>query len=394
MRVVLVWILSASVFWAAEPLSLPAAVNQVMTGHPELGAARARIEAATGRAVQARLWPNPELEWSAEDWPVEDGGWSRSKTMLGVAQTVPFPGKKSLEAQIGGQEILAAAAEYRQHEREAIRDVTVAFYTVLVAEKKRAVAAELVTLAQSLAAAARQRVAAGSAADQEQLRAEIELERAQLEATAADQELHAARRTLARWLGVTELPALAGSLPEEVAGGRAPPPQHPRLAKAAANRQRAELELRRAKLEPLPDLTLGIAGGRDRAEDETLLEFRVSLPLPLWDRAQGRKREAQALAEMARYDVADAAQQFALAWDIARQRLVSAQAQTDAYRMRLLPKAEEALRLVRAGYDAGKFGLTDLLDTQRTARETRLAYYDKLLELNTAAAELAALSTE
>ncbi|MBI5395756.1 MAG: hypothetical protein HZA91_10705, partial [Verrucomicrobia bacterium] len=41
--------------------------------------------------------------------------------------------------------------------------------------------------------------------------------------------------------------------------------------------------------------------------------------------------------------------------------------------------------------DAGKLGLLDLLDTQRTTVEARLAYYDKLLELNVAQAELESL---
>jgi cobalt-zinc-cadmium efflux system outer membrane protein len=77
---------------------------------------------------------------------------------------------------------------------------------------------------------------------------------------------------------------------------------------------------------------------------------------------------------------------------VAVARLQTAQSQADAYRARILPKAEEALRLVRGGFEAGKFGFLDLVDTQRTAVEVRLAYYDILLELNTAAADLDALA--
>ena len=73
------------------------------------------------------------------------------------------------------------------------------------------------------------------------------------------------------------------------------------------------------------------------------------------------------------------------------ERLRAAGRQVESYRTRILPKADGALRLVRTGYEAGKFGLLDILDTQRTATEVRLAYYDKLLELNTAQAELEAL---
>jgi cobalt-zinc-cadmium efflux system outer membrane protein len=61
------------------------------------------------------------------------------------------------------------------------------------------------------------------------------------------------------------------------------------------------------------------------------------------------------------------------------------------YRERILPKAAEALRLVQTGFEQGKFNFIDLLDTQRTTAEARLAYQHRLLELNLAQAELEAL---
>ena len=62
-----------------------------------------------------------------------------------------------------------------------------------------------------------------------------------------------------------------------------------------------------------------------------------------------------------------------------------------SYRERILPKATEALRLVQTGFEQGKFNFIDLVDTQRTTAEARLAYQGKLLELNIAQAELEAL---
>jgi cobalt-zinc-cadmium efflux system outer membrane protein len=61
------------------------------------------------------------------------------------------------------------------------------------------------------------------------------------------------------------------------------------------------------------------------------------------------------------------------------------------YRERILPRANEALRLVQRGFEEGKFGFIDLLDTQRTAAQARLAYQTKLLELNIAEADIEAL---
>ena len=86
-------------------------------------------------------------------------------------------------------------------------------------------------------------------------------------------------------------------------------------------------------------------------------------------------------------------QQLLEAWAKALQRYRAAATQVAGYRDRLLPKAEEALRLVRLGFDEGKFSFMDLLDTQRTAAEAQLAYQAKLLEMNLAQAELEALIT-
>jgi outer membrane protein TolC len=56
-----------------------------------------------------------------------------------------------------------------------------------------------------------------------------------------------------------------------------------------------------------------------------------------------------------------------------------------------LVEASEQLQLVQGGFEQGKFGFIELLDTQPTTAEARLTYQQKLLELNVAQAELDAL---
>jgi cobalt-zinc-cadmium efflux system outer membrane protein len=384
---------------AQSKLDLPATLTEAVANNPELRAARARVEAATGRAIQSRLWPNPSLEFSAEDVPVNRGGFSQSKNLAGVAQTVPFPGKKSLDARIGAKEITAAEWDYLGRELELARDVKVAFWRALAAQKKLEVAAALADTARSTSAAVRKRVELGAAPEQEQLRAEIEQERSVVELTAAQRDLAEAQKSLAPLLGrrPEKVGALAGELSEQAQRPGLDQARdqmlarHPALHALLANREKAELELRRAKLDPLPDTTFGIAAGRDTGADANIMEFRVSLPLPLFDRSQGRQREARAQADIARNDLSATELRLTRNLAVLDERLRAAGRQVESYRTRILPKAEGALRLVRTGYEAGKFGLLDILDTQRTATEVRLAYYDKLLDLNTAQAELEAL---
>ena len=381
-------------------LTLNDALQLALASNPELRAGGSRIDAASGRAYQAKLWSNPELELSAEDWPVSGGGgFSDAKQTIGLAQTFPFPGKKKLDRQIGASGVRLTQAELSLRRLELMRDVKTAFFQVLAAERMVAVETELVTVAESSASTARKRVAAGAAADQEQLRAEIPLEQARTELAGFQRELIVARQTLAMLLGRPDLSSavLSGTLAEAPTPGlldRGPErwlASHPSVVAARASRDRTQLELRRARLEPYPDVKAAVAGGRIGETDQSIIQLGFSLPVPIIDTGKGKKQEAQANVSVAEAELSSIEQRLLRDWATARQRLRTAADQVATYRDRILPKANEALRLVQSGFEQGKFGFIDLLDIQRTAAEARLAYQQKLLELNVAQADLESL---
>jgi cobalt-zinc-cadmium efflux system outer membrane protein len=386
---------------AGEPLTLDDAIRRAWDQHPQLAIKHAEIDAAAGRLEQARAWPNPELELSAEDVPVNDGGLSRSQNMVGLSMTVPFPGKRTLDQQIGRDGVAIAEWELSALERELRRDVTVAFYRVLAAERKVALAGELHALSVTLADTARKRVEAGAAAPQELLRAEIEQERAAVDLEAARRDRTESQLALGLVMGAAvPISNVSGALREEIALADLDATQdavwkdHPVLRGASADRDRAEHEWQRARRESWPDMTFGVAYGRDEAENEDVMEFRISVPLPIFDRSRGRQEEARAMADAARYRQREKLRELNGQLGGAVARFVSAQRQVESYRQRLLPKAAEAMRQVKEGFEAGKFGFLDLLDTQRTVAETNAQYVEKLLEWNMAAAELESLAAE
>jgi cobalt-zinc-cadmium efflux system outer membrane protein len=381
-------------------LTLEAAIGLALEANPGLRAAGARVLASSGRAQQAGVWKNPELELSAEDWPLDQGnGFSDAKHLIGIRQVLPYPGKKPLDRRIGSAGVRLSEAERSVLRTEIVRDVKAGFYRVLAAERTVEVSAKLAGVAESAAATARKRVDAGAAAYQEQLRAEVQLEQARTEMAERQRELAMARQVLATLLGQPELNSvrLAGALIETPnpallsMGEEEWLTRHPSAAAAQAGVERAELEARRARMEKYPDVTLGVAGGRVGATDESILQLGVSIPLPVLDRGKGREREANANVEVATADHLSVQQQLQREWANARQRYRTAMEQVARYRERILPKAEEALRLVQIGFEQGKFGFIDLVDTQRTDAEAHLGYHEKLLELNIARAELEAL---
>jgi cobalt-zinc-cadmium efflux system outer membrane protein len=384
---------------ATNVLTLEGAIFLALSGNPELRAAVSHISAAAGRAYQAKLWSNPDLELSAEDWPTSGGGFTDAKKLVGMSQTIPYPGKKKLDGTIGRLGVRVNEAEYGARRVELVREVKMAFFEVLAAERSVQAARELVAVAESSATAARKRVQAGAAPDQEQLRAEIPLEQAKTELAGFEREQATARERLANVLGRPEMKSapVSGALSEtgDLALLKDGPTEwltrHPSVVAAQASKERAEAESRRARLEPYPDVKRGAAGGQEAGQAGSIVQFMVSVPVPIIDRSKGRKQEAQANVSAAEAELAAVEQRLLRDWGTASQRLRTAVEQVARYREQILPKANEALRLVQRGFEEGKFGFIDLLDTQRTAAEARLAYLQKLLELNIAQADVEAL---
>ncbi len=381
-------------------LTLDEAVRVALESSPELQASGARVEAAASRAYQAKKWTNPQLQMNADEWPVSSGrGFSDAIQTIGIAQTLPYPGKKSLDKQIGGAGVKVSEAELGLRRTEVVRDVKAAFSRVLASERLVEVSTELVAVAQSSAVAARKRVEAGAAAYQEQLRAEVQLVQAQTELKEFQRELATSRQVLVTILGRPDLreakfsgtlaegsrPALREKQGEEFLA------QHPSAIAAQAGLDRAELEYRRARLEPYPDVTVALSGGVLGETDQSIIQLGLSLPVPLLDASKGKKDEAWANVRVAEAELRVVQQQLLREWANAQKRYRTAAEQVASYREQALPKADEALRLVQRGFEEGKFNFIDLVDTQRTTAEVRLAYQQKLLELHVAEAEVEAL---
>jgi len=388
---------AASAATGPKTLSLEDALRAAFANNPRVRSALEGIESTAGRAEQRGTWPNPQISFSAEDVP-SGNSLSQGKNLIRLSQTVPFPLKPWTEGRIGESELGESRAAYDLFATALERDVKIAFYRALAADQSLAIAREMAGGAEALAVASLRRVEAGDAPLQEQLRAEIELERVRSEVVRREQE---------RALALEDLFTLMGGPPGEVslagdlsadttlvpstAENESDEPQHPLLAGAAARVDRMEAELRRAKLEPLPDFDLSFATGRDEA-DSHVLEVEAGISIPLFNFSGGLKREKRADLEAARAELTAAERDLAASRRNAERTFRAVAEQAAAYRDRILPRAEQALALVRGGYDAGKFGFIDLLDTQRTLAEVKLACVEKLFELNSARAEWDALN--
>jgi cobalt-zinc-cadmium efflux system outer membrane protein len=154
-----------------------------------------------------------------------------------------------------------------------------------------------------------------------------------------------------------------------------------------------ELDQRKASLATaeatrIPDLTV-TAGVREYWNTgDMALVTGISLPLPLFDRSQGRIQEALQRLAKAHEEQRTAEVNAHSALERAYRSLSIARNEALTLRNELMPVADRAFKAAREGYRQGKFGYLEVLDAQRTFFETQVRYLNALVGYQLSAAEL------
>jgi cobalt-zinc-cadmium efflux system outer membrane protein len=183
---------------------------------------------------------------------------------------------------------------------------------------------------------------------------------------------------LVRTLAVEPLPrplVLKGELPRPITQtdaaalreqmGRA----NPRLlaAQAAVERDRALASV--ARRSRIPDLDVTWFHDDELDKEANGLSFGVRVPL--WNARRGEIARAEAASALAEIAAQRTLLDLTTALERARQELDTASAQSDILERQILPSATRSLELARFSYQEGETSLLDLLDAQRTFRETQ-----------------------
>ena len=201
-------------------LSLTEAVEMAIKANPTYRSALSNARAAEGLTYQSGLWENPVFFGEAEEYPPEDS-FEESRYVLGLSQTVPFPGKKRLDQAAASEQERSRKSMSDSTRIDLIRRVRIAFYQVLVAEKLVAESEKLLSFASSSVETAKERLEAGVSTAQELLRAEVQAERVKNSKLGFERNLKIARAELAFTMGEPDLKeiGIAGKLSEEIPKG-------------------------------------------------------------------------------------------------------------------------------------------------------------------------------
>jgi cobalt-zinc-cadmium efflux system outer membrane protein len=379
----------------AAHLTLGQALELARRRAPSIVAERLRVAEARGRLVGASvlLRENPVIEGGA-GYRWAPGGESTVEGRAAVRQGFEMGGQRSARIAGARAHVTRAQALSDEAARLVLAEVARAFVRTLHARDRLELARSIERVSEEVLQVSERRHTSGDIA-------RLDLTLAQATLARARAEVHAARAALEESLA--GLKKNLGSAPGEVVGvegSLAEPAVFDRRRLTALAAERPDLRAIQAELreaEAARDLgaaqrwpELGLGASYERHENADILLGTASLTLPIFERGQGQRAEAEARGRRlsselrARHDAAAVEVSTALA--VYDQRVAAVQELARG----ALPLLDQTEARVRQSYEAGQLPLIDFLAVRREIVATRIEYTDRLLDAALAAVDLTA----
>ena len=359
---------------AADRLTLTDAFQRALAADPSLPAAGARVDAAVAGERQSGASPNPSLGLEVENFAGSGAltGFDEAETTLSYEQQIELGGKRDARMGLARREREAAEARVTIARLNLLQQVQIAYGEALAADAEVRLAEGRLEVARFLAREVARRIAsardpefAGERAKSQVASAELALEQAKLNASAALQRLGSywagggSYRLDMRIFEATDVPAAA----EAAASADLTVLEAERAASAA------RVSVERSKSVADPTLSLGVRHfGRN---DDVAVVVGGSIPLTIFDDNRGNVERAAAEQRAADLDLAS--YRVGRDREILRLRseLAIAAAEVRQIDAKIIPAAERAAKLVLDGFSRGAFTYLDVTEAQRALNDER-----------------------
>ncbi|MDR3676344.1 MAG: TolC family protein, partial [Acidobacteriota bacterium] len=181
---------------AGTPLSLTTLVQEATERNPEVLAARRTVEAKRARIPQAGAWADPtvSLSYGGNGLPpftVMRGDPSSNRQVM-AEQMIPYPGKTRLRTEIATREADAETLAYEAASRRVAAEVKQAYFDLAFIDRSLEILRKDRDALDGFEKVTEIRYSVGKAAQQDVLRAQLEVTRLSQRATLLNQQ----RRTL------------------------------------------------------------------------------------------------------------------------------------------------------------------------------------------------------
>ena len=410
-----------------QPLQgdLPGLLSLAEQSNPRLRAAEARVRAANARIGPAASRPDPSLMAGVVNLPVSNPSFSRemmTMKMVGVMQTLPYPGKLSLLKRAAEHQRDAAEAALLATQRQVEYDVRAAYYQLAFLDKAIDVMARNQQVLGDFTRVAEASYSTGSAQQADIINVRMEATRLAEQAVTLTERRRSALVSLNAILDRPGENAVTDTrLPSRVVHAAvADSAQNIRFVSAALGARAAdsplrpledvqELALREspvlieqeqliaaqqarvafAQREHFPDFSLSLQYGQ-RSGRSAMMSATVSVPIPLQKQSKQDQIVAEAEEELTALQADQANRQNELRAEVARlyAELERQRAQLALYVKAMLPQAHASLASTTASYQAGRSAFAALLDSQAILFTYETEYFRQLSDFARTLAEL------
>jgi outer membrane protein TolC len=376
-------------------------VREALERNPEIQAARRNVDARRARIPQVKAWPDPTVTLSyggnlLPPYTLMRGDPSSQRQFM-AEQMIPYPGKTRLRGEIAERDADAEATMIEEASRRVAAEVKQAYFDLYYTNRALATLSLDRQVLQKLAKVAEIRYSVGKAAQQDAIRAQLELTRLAERQTMLEQT----RRTLeAQINSLRDLPVDTPVGPVEVIQQSVIPQTEEELQSAAAGnfpalkRQQITIEgnqlaVNLARKEVRPDFSVGYTY-MQRAGLPDMYGFTFTTSLPIFRKSKQDQaiREAALNLDAARRGEAN---QLTLLRFRVKQDFLEAQAAAhllELYAQALVPQSKLALESSLSSYETGASDFQAVLGNFTTIFEYELSVHQQLAAHEKAVARL------
>lgn len=384
-------LLAATSVRADAPLTLEAALSKSMGSSPEVAAMEARADAEHS-AIRSQYWlESPKLTLMREKnmtlMQERDGPMST----WAVAQEIKFPTKYFLLGAAQKARARAADEQSSQRKLEVRRKVISGYYSLYALDRVLALLSAQRETLREIARIAESRYATGAAPQQDEMKAHVEQTQLEREFLMAEEERSSMQGMFNAVLGqeanepivfpkndlpTPKLNISPDALPKLIQENA----RNLRQAEAMADEAHARKNL--AYMNYLPDFALMYQKPFGANAPMNAYAVGVEISVPLWFFMKQSSEAGMASAQAAEADRNLDRTRLELSAEL--RSLVSKVQSSDKilkiYETGLIPQATSTLNSSRASYRAGRTNFVELLDSERSLYNVRIAYYRTLAQ--------------
>ncbi|MBK9439169.1 MAG: TolC family protein [Chloracidobacterium sp.] len=369
-----------------DGISLAEIVRLAVASNGNIKIAQLEIEKARARLTQAGLRSNPTLEVEQSTGRIVGSPGDRGLS-VGFSLPVDVYGQRQKRIDLARAEITLREAELTTRQREVTGQVLNTYAEALAALKELQVLDDLLELDTQTVRFVQTRVNEGETAPLELSLLQTEVERLRARREIADGNIQTALTRLKFYAGVAYDQPL--KLREEISAAQIPQlpttsetgislalRSRPELRVAELEEQLASAGLRLVRSQSKPDVTaytrytqgrssIDLPVGSFPQSTDRSLTFGVSIGLPIFDKKQGAKAEAEIAIRQAqeRRSFAEAIIRNEVV--TAFQRIESAKRALRTLETAVIPRSLENIETIRKVYELGQLKITDLIAEQR-----------------------------